>query len=124
RPLAVSRQTARVATLFTVLLAGYLAAILLSRAVAIWIMAETAFGAAALPGTPLTSDQTRFVLLAIITIAAVFATGGHSRHRALNQPIRLFVAVAGTVLLNYAGGISRGQLSDLLLPMVAIAGLL
>jgi exopolysaccharide biosynthesis polyprenyl glycosylphosphotransferase len=106
------------------LVAGDFAAILLARAVAFWMMTETAFGAAALPGTALTSDMTRFVLLAIITIAAVFATGGHSRHRALNQPIRLFVAVAGTVLLSYAGGIARGQLPDLLLPMVATAGLL
>jgi exopolysaccharide biosynthesis polyprenyl glycosylphosphotransferase len=124
RPDVVRRHTGRVATRFTVLLAGDFAAILLARAVAFWMLAETAFGAAALPATPLTSDRTRFVLLATITIIAVFATGGHSRHRVLNQPIRLFVAVAGTVLLNYAGGIARGLLPDLLLPMVAIAGLL
>src|SRR5206468_6997841 len=111
------------ATRFTVLLGGDLAGILLARTVAFWLLTETDFGAAALPGTPLVSDGTRFVLLAIITIAAVFATGGHSRHRALNQPIRLFVAVGGAVLLNWAGGIARGLLPDLVLPMVATAGI-
>jgi exopolysaccharide biosynthesis polyprenyl glycosylphosphotransferase len=124
RPRAVRRHTGRVATRFTVLLGGDLAAILLARAVAFWLLTETAFGAAAFPGTPLTSGGTRFVLVAIITLAAVFATGGHSRHRALNQPMRLFLAVAGTVLLNYAGGVARGLLSDLLLPMVATVGVL
>jgi exopolysaccharide biosynthesis polyprenyl glycosylphosphotransferase len=53
---------------------------------------------------------------------AIFATGGHSRHRALNLPIRLFVAVGGAVLLMWAGGIARGFLPDLVLPMVATAG--
>src|SRR5438874_5740409 len=79
RPRAVRRHTGRVATRFTVLLGGDLAAILLARAVAFWLLTETAFGATALPGSPLISDGTRFVLLAIITFAAVFATGGHSR---------------------------------------------
>ena len=122
RPRATRRHTGRVATRFTVLLAGDVLAILLARAVALWLMTETAFGAVALPGTPLINGGTRFVFLAILTLAAVFATGGHSRHRALNQPMRLFFAVAGAVLLNYAGGIARGFLSDLVLPMIATAG--
>jgi exopolysaccharide biosynthesis polyprenyl glycosylphosphotransferase len=124
RPRAVRRHTERVATRFTVLLFGDLVAILLARAVALWLMAETAFGAVALPGTPLITGATRFVILGILTLVAVFATGGHSRHRALNQPMRLFVAVAGVVLLTWAGGIARGLLSDLVLPMVATAGVL
>src|SRR5215210_3860440 len=61
RPRAVRRHTGRVATRFTVLLIGDLIAILLARAVALWLMAETAFGAVALPGTPLITGGTRFV---------------------------------------------------------------
>lgn len=124
RPHAVRRHTGRVATRFAVLLLGDLAAILLARAVALWLVAETAFGATSLSGTPLATGGTRYVFLAIITLVAVFATGGHSRHRALNQPMRLFVAVAGAVLVNYAGGIARGFLSDLVLPIVAATGVL
>jgi hypothetical protein len=120
----VRRHTGRVATRFAVLLAGDVVAIFLARAVALWLVAETSFGSVSLPGTPLINGGTRFVLLAVMTLIAVFATGGHSRHRALNQPLRLFVAVAGAVLLNWAGGIARGLLSDLVLPMVATAGIL
>jgi exopolysaccharide biosynthesis polyprenyl glycosylphosphotransferase len=87
-------------------------------------MAETTFGAVALPDSPLTVGGRRFIFLGLLTIGAVFATGGHSRHRALNQPIRLFVAVAGAVLLVWAGGIARGLLSDLVLPIVTTAGIL
>jgi len=119
RPHAVRRHTGRVATRFAVLLAGDIVAIFLARAVATWLAAETAFGAASLTATPLIMGGTRFLSLGVITIAAVFAAGGHSRHRALNQPIRLFGAAAGAVLLNYAGGIARGYLSDLILPIVA-----
>src|SRR5438874_4901423 len=124
RPRAARRHTGRVATRFAVLLAGDVVAILLARVVALWLLNETTFGSLALPGTPLVTAGARSVFLAVITLAAVFTTGGHSRHRALNQPIRLFVAVAGTVLLNYAGGVARGLLSVLLLPMVATAGVL
>src|SRR5438128_11798 len=51
RPRAVRRHTGRVATRFTVLLAGDVVAILLARAVALWLLNETAFGALSLPGT-------------------------------------------------------------------------
>src|SRR5437660_6192312 len=122
RPHAVRRHTGRVATRFTVLLVGDVVAILLARAVAIWMLNETAFGSLALPGTPLINGGSRFFFLGLITLVAIFATGGDSRHRALNQPIRLFVAVAGAVVLVYAGGIARGLLSDLVLPMIATAG--
>lgn len=122
RPHATRRHTGRVATRFTVLLAGDLVAALLARVVALWIMTETTFGALALPGTPLIVGGTRFVFLVALTLVAVFATGGHSRHRALNQPLRLFFAVSCAVVLNWAGGIARGLLPDLLLPMVVTAG--
>ena len=118
------RHTGRVATRFTVLLVGDLIAILTARAFALWLARATVFGAVALPDSPLIVGGTRFLFLALFTLGAVFATGGHSRHRALNQPIRLFVAAAGAVVLVWAGGIARGFLSDLALPMVTTAGLL
>jgi hypothetical protein len=124
RPRAVRRHTGRVATRFTVLLAGDLLAIVIARAVAFGLLTDTAFGAASLPDSPLLSGPSRFVFLALITVVAVFTTGGHSRHRALNQPIRLFIAVAGAVILLYAGGIARGLLSDLVLPIVATTAVL
>jgi exopolysaccharide biosynthesis polyprenyl glycosylphosphotransferase len=124
RPRATRRHTGRVATRFTVLVAGDLVAVLLARALAVSLVTETAFGSVALTGTPLVVGGTRFFFLSLITLIAVFATGGHSRHRALNQPIRLFVAAGGAVVVNYAGGIARGLLSDLVLPMVVTAGVI
>jgi exopolysaccharide biosynthesis polyprenyl glycosylphosphotransferase len=85
---------------------------------------ETLFGLLALAPTPLVSGANRFLFLGALTLAAIFATGGHSRHRALNQPIRLFVAVAGACLINWGSLIARGHLSDILLPLVTSAGLL
>jgi len=121
RPHATRRHTGRVATRFTVLLAGDVMAALLAQVVAFWLMTETDIGALGLPGTPLIMGGKRFVFLMALTLVAVFATGGHSRHRALNQPLRLFFAVACAVVLNWAGGIARGLLPDLVLPMVLTA---
>jgi exopolysaccharide biosynthesis polyprenyl glycosylphosphotransferase len=122
RPIAVRRHTGRVATRFAVLLVGDIAAIFLARLVAIWAASETATGAIAYNATPLLEGGTRFYAGGLLILMAVFATGGHSRHRALNLPLRLFVGVAGAVLLMWAGGIARGFLPDLVLPMVATAG--
>jgi exopolysaccharide biosynthesis polyprenyl glycosylphosphotransferase len=122
RPQAVRRHTGRVATRFAVLVIGDVIAILTSRAIAVWLAAESVNGALAYSSTPLVMGGTRFVFLGLLTLVAIFATGGHSRHRALNLPIRLFVAVAGAVLITWAGGIARGFLPDLILPMVATAG--
>jgi exopolysaccharide biosynthesis polyprenyl glycosylphosphotransferase len=124
RPRAVRRHTGRVATRFAVLLTGDLVAIFIARAVALWLAVGTVRGAEALSQTPLVVGGSRFIFLGLLTLVAVFATGGHSRHRALNQPIRLFGATVGAVLLTWAGGIARGFLSDLILPMVATAGIL
>jgi exopolysaccharide biosynthesis polyprenyl glycosylphosphotransferase len=118
RPSAVRRHTGRVATRFAVLLAGDVVAIILARALALWLASETFYGTVAFSDTPLLEGGRRFIIIACLTLVAIFATGGHSRHRALNQPIRLFVAVAGVVLLAWAGGIARGYLSELVLPMV------
>src|SRR5204863_7454561 len=79
RPKAVRRHTGRVATRFAVLLVGDVVAALLARVVALWLVSETSFGAVALPGTPLLDGGTRFAFLSVITLLAVFATGGHSR---------------------------------------------
>lgn len=125
RPLALRRHTARVATRFAVLLAGDLIAILLGRVIALWLKAETLIGAQAFDSgqpfgsSPLVTGGRRMVFLAIMTLVAVFSTGGHSRHRALNQPIRLFVAAAGASLVNWAPTIARGYLSDVTLPLIA-----
>ena len=107
RPSAARRHTGRVATRFAVLLAGDILAIALARGAAFWLVTETADGLFALSDSPLLSGGTRLLLFALITLASVFTAGGHSRHRALNQPIRLFGAVVGTMLLMYAGGIAR-----------------
>ena len=122
RPRAVRRHTGRVATRFAVLVVGDIVAILIARAVAIWLAMETLNGSLAYNGTPLVEGGTRFLLVGLLVLAAIFATGGHSRHRALNLPLRLFTAVAGAVLITWAGGIARGYLPDLVLPMVATAG--
>ena len=97
---------------------------MVARAFALWLADTTAFGAVALPDSPLIVGGPRFLFLGLFTLGAVFAAGGHSRHRALNQPIRLFGAAAGAVLLIWAGGIARGFLPDLILPMVTTAGIL
>jgi exopolysaccharide biosynthesis polyprenyl glycosylphosphotransferase len=123
RPRAVRRHTARVATRFVVLLAGDVVSLFVAQGVALWLVNETLFGSLALPDSPLVIGGTRFIIFAALTVLGVFAAGGHSRHRALNQPIRLFGAVAGVVLLNWAGGIARGLLPDLILPMVVTAGI-
>src|SRR4051812_29671293 len=122
RPDAVRRHTGRVATRFAVLLLGDVLAILLARAVALFLAAETVDGSIAYAGTPLVEGGTRFLFVGLMILTAIFATGGHSRHRALNLPIRLFVAVGGVALLAWAGGIARGFLPDLVLPMVATTG--
>jgi len=105
-------------------LAGDMIAILLARTIALLLASATLFGSIALQGSPLVEGGRRFAIVGLLTLVAVFTTGGHSRHRALNQPIRLFIAVAGVVLITWAGGIARGFLSDLVLPMVVTAGIL
>src|SRR5437868_8649000 len=122
RPRAVRRHTGRVATRFAVLVLGDLLAIVLARAVALWLAAATVDGSIAYAGSPLVEGGTRFIFVGLLIVTAIFATGGHSRHRALNLPLRLFLAVGGAVLLTWAGGIARGYLAILVLPMVATAG--
>ena len=122
RPRAIRRHTGRVATRFAVLVAGDIIALFIARAVALWLAMETVDGSLAFGGTPLAQGGSRFLFVSLLILLAIFATGGHSRHRALYLPIRLFVAVAGAVAIAWSGGIARGFLPDLLLPMVATAG--
>jgi exopolysaccharide biosynthesis polyprenyl glycosylphosphotransferase len=122
RPHAVRRHTGRVATRFAVLVTGDIVAIFIARAIALWLAAETINGSLAYRGSPLVEGGTRFIFVGLLTLVAIFATGGHSRHRALNLPLRLFIGVGGAVLLTWAGGIARGFLPELVLPMVATAG--
>jgi exopolysaccharide biosynthesis polyprenyl glycosylphosphotransferase len=97
---------------------------LIARVLAAWLATETLFGIEAFGSTPLATGGRRFLVLSTLTIAAVFATGGHSRHRALNQPIRLFVAAAGASLINWLPVIARGQGSDVLLSIIGCSGLI
>jgi exopolysaccharide biosynthesis polyprenyl glycosylphosphotransferase len=105
-----------------VLVMGDIVAIFIARAIALWLAAETINGSLAYSGTPLVEGGTRFIFVGLLTLVAIFATGGHSRHRALNLPLRLFIGVGGAVLITWAGGIARGFLPELVLPMVATAG--
>ena len=124
RPRALRRHTARVTTRFAVLLLGDVVAIVLARVVALWLTVETIEGTQAFAHSPLVTSLRRFTFLAIAVIVAVFANGGHSRHRALNQPIRLFVAAAGASLLIFAPMIAKGFASDAVLPLVSTTGTL
>ena len=122
RPHAVRRHTGRVATRFAVLLMSDIIAIGLARLTATWVAAETANGHLLYADTPFVDGGARLLWVSLLILTAVFATGGYSRHRALNLPLRLFVAVGGACILAWAGGIARGLLPDLLLPIVATTG--
>jgi len=123
RPQAVRRHTGRVTTRFAILVSGDVAALLLARSISLWLASTTLFGREALGPTPLVGGGNRFLLFCFLVLASVFATGGHSRHRALNQPIRLFIAVAGAALLNWAPPLARGDFSAVLLQLVTAIGL-
>jgi exopolysaccharide biosynthesis polyprenyl glycosylphosphotransferase len=123
RPRAIRRHTGRVATRFGVLVLGDAIGVLVARLIAVWATAESARGFEAFADTPFLIGGNRFLLFGLLTLASIFATGGHSRHRALNQPIRLFVGVCGAVALNWAGGVARGLLPQLILPMTSTAAL-
>jgi exopolysaccharide biosynthesis polyprenyl glycosylphosphotransferase len=113
RPRAVRRHTVRVATRFGVLLAGDLGALLLVRA-AVDLLINANAAAGPLSSSLLAADRRHFVLLALSTLVALFATGSHSRHRALNQPARLLVAgLLAPLPLLIPPFLHLGQLSDL-----------
>ena len=88
------RHTQRVATRFAVLLAGDLAAVLAVRVLFDLLESSALVVAGLLAPTLLTGDPGRFALLVISVAVSLFVTGSHSRHRALNGSVRLFVASA------------------------------
>ena len=91
RPRAMRRHTKRVATRFGVLLFGDVFALLLARAAAEFAQ-RTLIDPSVAAATPLAGDTRHFALLSLSALVTLFATGSHSRHRALNQPARLLVA--------------------------------
>jgi len=92
RPHAVRRHTKRVATRFGILLVGDLAALLIARALLEFGRAESVNASGVFASTPLTADPRHFGIFLLSALVALFATGSHSRHRALNLPVRLFGA--------------------------------
>lgn len=88
------RHTKRVATRFVVLLAGDMGALVAVRFILDFIGFAGVVSPTLLAPTLLTGDPRRFVLLMVSFAGALFITGSHSRHRALNESVRLWVATA------------------------------
>lgn len=111
RPRAVRRHTGRVATRFAILLAGDLVAVLVARAAVLWAIGAEPWAAEVFRSSPLATGGRGFGLLILLTLTAVFITGGHSRHRGLNQPARLMGSAALAALLSWAPMLVRGNFS-------------
>ena len=122
RPVAVRRHTGRVATRFLVLLCGDVLALVVARVLLLSLSDAAVLRTGAWAATPFLLGATKFNWFVVITLMAVFATGGYSRHRALYQPIRLLVAIMGAVLLYWSGGIARGFFQQLASTMLATVG--
>ncbi len=94
RPQKVRSHTIRVATRFAVLVIGDLMAVAIVRELvrtefAAGLVSGNILGASALAGSFLA-----FSWLAAATLLALIFTGSHTRHRALNYPIRVLAAAA------------------------------
>lgn len=88
----------RVATRYAVLIAGDVLAMAMVREIVLsGIFSGTAFGEV-LRATPLGGDFAAFVPLVVGTLFLLLITGSHSRHRALNNPIRILAAAGGASL--------------------------
>src|SRR5688572_13866963 len=68
RPRSVRRHTGRVATRFAVLVLGDIVAILIARAIALWLAEETINGSVLYSTTPLIQGGTRFLLVGILIL--------------------------------------------------------
>ena len=99
RPRIVRRHTARVIRRLSVLLLGDVAAIFVARQLCFWFLDLVYLPALGLFGTALVSDGPRFAIAAALTIGSLFITGAHSRHRTLNQAVRIFGGVFGAMTL-------------------------
>jgi exopolysaccharide biosynthesis polyprenyl glycosylphosphotransferase len=94
--------------------AGDLAALLLARTLLELLQADGIKASGILSSTPLTGDARDFGILAMTALLALFATGSHSRHRALNLPARLFgAALIAPIPLLLPAFIQAGALPSL-----------
>ena len=129
RPRAVRRHTKRVATRFVVLLSGDIAALVGMRLLVDFVGVASVLPAALLSSTLLTDGPKRFTLLLFSFGFSLFITGSHSRHRALNESVRLLVAVAlaplpfiaRTIIEHGPGAVAQGYVVTVLLAWCAIA---
>ena len=117
RPRAVRRHTTRVATRFLILLVGDLAAILIARAVLNWAEMAGTVSPVLAALTPLGRGPRSFALFLISALFALFVTGSHSRHRVLNQPIRLLFAALLAPLPLIAPLVMRADLGSAMAPV-------
>ena len=117
RPRAVRRHTTRVATRFLILLVGDLAAVLLARVILNWVVMSGTVSPVLVALTPLGRGPRSFALFLVSALFALFITGSHSRHRVLNQPIRLLVAALLAPLPLVAPLVMRADLGAAMAPV-------
>jgi exopolysaccharide biosynthesis polyprenyl glycosylphosphotransferase len=111
----------RVATRYAVLVAGDILAIALVRELVLsGIFSGTLFGSV-LKASPLAGDFRAFVQLVIATLIPLVITGSHSRHRALNNPIRILAAACVASLPQVIPLSISGQMSVALQTMVFVS---
>ncbi len=94
RPRKLRSHTLRVATRFAVLVLGDLLAVLLVRESALSNFIAEFVPPDVMAASWLTGSTQKFAWLLAATLAALVFTGSHSRHRALNHPIRVLIAAA------------------------------
>lgn len=111
----------RVATRYAVLVAGDILAIALVRELVLsGIFTGTLFGSV-VGATPLAGDFRAFAQLVVATLVPLVITGSHSRHRALNNPIRILAATAVASLPQVIPLAVGGRMSLALQTMVFVS---
>ncbi len=111
----------RVATRYAVLFAGDILAIALVRELVLsGVFSGTLFGSV-VSATPLGGDFRAFAQLVVATLIPLAITGSHSRHRALNNPIRILAATAVASLPQVVPLGITGDVSDALQTMVFVS---
>jgi exopolysaccharide biosynthesis polyprenyl glycosylphosphotransferase len=110
----------RVATRYAVLVAGDVVAIALVRELVLsGIFSGTLFGSI-IAATPLAGDFRSFIQLVAVTLVLLVITGSHSRHRALNNQIRILAAAGVASLPQVIPLAVAGQMSVALQTMVFV----
>ncbi len=94
RPRKIRNHTMRVATRFAVLVLGDVLAMLLLREVMLAGALTSIIPGDVYAATALTGSGQTFAWLLGATLTALVFTGCHSRHRALNHPIRVLIAAS------------------------------